>query len=271
MNAAPKLTVFIQGIGAIGPGFDNWPQLAAMLREEVPCSSEATRPPTLQLLPPAERRRVGMLVKLALVSGTQAVEHAGGNSATLPTVFSASGGDGENCHVLCETLASNDRSISPTRFHNSVHNAASGYWSIATGSMASSTSLCAHDAGFAAGLLEAATQVRASGHDCLLIACDDPYGGALGHARPLADRIAISLVLSPVRNAQSLAELRISLSDAEPDACPLPGLQSAYSGIPTGRGLPLLHRLAVGRAGTCQLEYLAPLSLAVEVVICAPT
>ncbi|MFT3735875.1 MAG: beta-ketoacyl synthase chain length factor [Rhodocyclaceae bacterium] len=258
--------VFLQGIGAIGPGFDDWSQLVGLLRETTPFNGEETRPPTLQLLPPAERRRVGMLVKLALTSGAQAVAHAGSDAAQLPTVFSASGGDGENCHVLCETLASTDRSISPTRFHNSVHNAASGYWSIATGSMASSTSLCAHDAGFAAGLLEAVTQVQATQQDCMLIACDDHYGGALGKARPIADRMAIALVLTPTRNEHSLAELTVDLSGQPADEqAPLSALQTIYKGIPTARGLNLMSRLARNEPGVVYLDYLSPLSLSVQV------
>ena len=40
-----------------------------------------------------------------------------------------------------------------------MHNAAAGYWSIATGSMTESNVLCAFDASFGAGLLEALTQL----------------------------------------------------------------------------------------------------------------
>ena len=43
--------------------------------------------------------------------------------------------------------------ISPTQFHNSVHNAAAGYWHIAAGSAAPSLSVGGHDGAFAAGLL----------------------------------------------------------------------------------------------------------------------
>jgi hypothetical protein len=90
------------------------------------------------LLPPAERRRASRLVKAALGVGLEAINHAGADAAALATVFTSSSGDGHNCHALCETLASDDRQVSPTRFHNSVHNAAAGYWGIATGAMAPS-------------------------------------------------------------------------------------------------------------------------------------
>ena len=49
--------------------------------------------------------------------------------------------------------------ISPTRFHNSVHNAAAGYWTIGAGCMQATTALSAYDATFAEGLLEALAQL----------------------------------------------------------------------------------------------------------------
>ena len=63
---------------------------------------------------------------------------------------------GDITHQICEALARPEREVSPTSFHNSVHNAPAGYWSIATGSRLASTSICAYDVSFAAGLLEAA-------------------------------------------------------------------------------------------------------------------
>ena len=66
----------------------------------------------------------------------------------------SSDGDGEIVHRLCTALASPAAEVSPTDFHNSVHNAATGYWSIGAHSSAPSTALCAYDGSFAAGLLE---------------------------------------------------------------------------------------------------------------------
>src|SRR3546814_15018794 len=56
-------------------------------------------------------------------------------------------------------LATPERIVSPTDFHNSVHNAAAGYWGIGTGSRAPSTTLAGYDAAFALGLLESGLQV----------------------------------------------------------------------------------------------------------------
>ena len=115
----------------------DWPSSQAVLGGSQPYQPRKTVLPPPALLPAAERRRSGAIVKLTLATGLEAIAAAGLDAASLPSVFSASGGDGENCHAICEMLASDDRQISPTRFHNSVHNAAAGYWSIATGAMTS--------------------------------------------------------------------------------------------------------------------------------------
>jgi len=88
-------------------------------------------------------------------------------------------------------LASDDRQISPTRFHNSVHNAAAGYWSIATGAMTSSSVLCAFDACFGAGLLEALTQVVVDDTRSVLLACDTAYPEPLHSVRPIPDAFVL--------------------------------------------------------------------------------
>jgi hypothetical protein len=114
----------------------------------------------------------------------------------LASVFASSGGDGQILHELLEALASAERQVSPTRFHNSVHNAPAGYWSIALRSHAPSTSLCCYDWSFAAGLLEAGAQCVTDGVSVLLVSYELPYPeplhapeivlGILGLARLLA-------------------------------------------------------------------------------------
>jgi hypothetical protein len=125
--------VCIEGIGFLAPGLPDWPTARAVLRGEQAYAAAPSLLPVPSLLPAAERRRASRVVKLALALGLEAAAHAEADVGTLATVFTASGADGHNCHALCEQLATDDRRISPTRFHNSVHNAAAGYWGIATG------------------------------------------------------------------------------------------------------------------------------------------
>ncbi|WP_010095767.1 beta-ketoacyl synthase chain length factor, partial [Burkholderia ubonensis] len=162
----------------------------------------------------------------ALAVGREAVAASGRDAATLATVFSASGGDSQNCHAICETLAGDDRLLSPTRFHNSVHNAPAGYWSIATGATAASNVLCAHDGSFAAGLLESVCQVAVDRMPCLLIAYDTDYPEPLRAVRPIVDAFGVALVLAPEAGAATLARIDVQLTDASATTLASPALEA---------------------------------------------
>ncbi len=157
-------------------------------------------------LPPAERRRVGKGVKVALEVAFEAAAHAGVDPSTLASVFTSSSGDGDNCDAICRELAG-DRLISPTRFHNSVHNAPAGYWGIASGSMAPSTSLCAYDDSFVAGLDDALTQLDDDTPAVLLVAYDAPYPEPLRSVRPTPDAFGVALLLARDAGPRSLARI----------------------------------------------------------------
>lgn len=269
------LTAYIKGIGLLGPGLDGWHNARALLAATAAGSyvHAATILPSPASLPPAERRRCGPLVKLTLAAGHAAVEAAQADASSLPLVFAASGGDGLNCHEICAMLASDDRQISPTRFHNSVHNAAAGYWSIATGAMTPSSVLCAHDGSFAAGLLDSLTQLTVEQRDILLIVCDTPYPSPLGDVRTIAAEFGIALVLSPVQSALSLARIDVRLDHTPASRMELPALESLRTAVPAARCLPLLAVLAAletgaSPAGRVSIDYLQDLQLGVEVSPC---
>lgn len=259
------LTAVIEGIGLIGPGLDGWAKAQAILRGEVPFVMQPATIPAPTVLPPAERRRTGTVVKLALGAGLAAIEHAGLDAAQLATVFASSGADGDNCHAICEALASSDRLISPTRFHNSVHNAPAGYWGIATGATAPATVLCAYDASLGAGLLEAVSMAALDGVTCVLIAYDTAYPEPLHSTRRILGSFALGLVIGPEAGARNLGRITVTLSDAPADTLGDTGLEALRCGIPTARALPLLAALASGGKRRVVLDYLAPQRIAVEV------
>jgi hypothetical protein len=253
------MRVYLEGIGLLGPGLRGWHASLPVLAGAEDYVAAPVAVAGSELLPAAERRRAGLAVKLALAVGQEAFAHAGRDPALTATVFSSSGGDGDNIHAICETLAGAEREISPTRFHNSVHNAPAGYWSIATGARAASTSLSGHDASFAAGLLDAAVQVAADGAAVALIAHDQPYLEPLKALRPIAAPFAVALVLAPAPGAHTLAVLDVEFAagpgqGARMDA---PGLEALRAGVPAARCLPLLAALARGlspRAALAALE-----------------
>jgi hypothetical protein len=219
------------------------------------------------LLPSAERRRCGPIIKLSLAVGQEA--GAGRDLSVMPTVFSASGGDGDNCHAICEMLASDDKLISPTRFHNSVHNAAAGYWSIAMKAMAPSSVMCGFDASFGTGLLEALAQTVADNAETLLIACDSTYPEPLRKARPIPDEFGVGLLLSPRRTSQSIARIRVALTGEAAEKMDDSELEKIRMLIPAARSLPLLRTIAGGESRTVVIDYLDDTRLAVEVSPCS--
>ena len=260
-----QVSAFIEGIGLLGPGFKDWPQGAAVLAGTLPYVGEPTGLPPPAGLPPAERRRTGPSVKLALGLGQQAAAASGMDAAALPTIFTASSGDGHNYHMICEALASDDPLISPTRFHNSVHNAAAGYWGIASGAMAASNVLCARDGSFGAGLLDALCQVAVDREACMLIAYDTDYPEPLRSHRPIPDAFGLALVLLPEPTPRSLARLDVTLAEAPASRMADPALERLRQGVPAARALPLLQALALGGPHEVVIDYLDDLRLRVAV------
>lgn len=263
------MQIFVDGIGVLGPGLNGWAATRELLRAPEQWQAAATQLPAPERLPPAERRRASRIIRATLGVGEEAARMAGQDVALLPSIFASSSGDGQSCHDICVALASPKRLISPTGFHNSVHNVAAGYWSIATGAMAPAAVLCAYDASFAAGLLEALTQVAASRSPVILFAYDTHYPEPLHATRPVPDTFAVALVLSVKRSDRTQAAIRLSTDRAftpapatAMSAAPLEALRQA---IPAARCLPLLQAMAEGRSATLAIEYLAPSALQVEV------
>ena len=263
------LSAYIEGIGLLGPGLESWPAGRSILSGEAPYVPQPTVLPPPATLPPSERRRASRAIKLALAIGHEAIAAANLDPATLATVFSSSAGDGFNCHEICQALASNDRQLSPTRFHNSVHNAPAGYWSIASGAMASSSVICAFDASFGAGLLEALAQVAADDMRCVLISYDTDYPEPLRSIRPVPDAFGIALVLAPRPGTQSLMRLAASLTDAASVRLGVAALENLRQTIPAARGLTLLEALAQRRSGRVVVDYLENMQLALDLTPCS--
>ncbi|MDO3559748.1 beta-ketoacyl synthase chain length factor [Ralstonia pseudosolanacearum] len=262
-----RLSAFIEGIGLLGPGLNQWPHAAALLTGQAPYAPERTALPPPAGLPAAERRRTGPAVRVALAVGLEAVAASGRDAATLATVFAASGGDSQNCHAICETLAGEDRQLSPTRFHNSVHNAPAGYWSIATRAMAPSNVLCAYDGSFVAGLLESLCQVTVDAVPTLLIAFDTDYPEPLRAVRPIPDAFGVALVLAPEAGPHTLARIDARLTDAPATTLASPEFEPLRAGNPAARALPLLEALAARRPASVVLDYLPDTRLHVDIVM----
>jgi hypothetical protein len=216
-------------------------------------SSGETKIPVPGLLPANERRRTTSCIKLALAVAEQAVMDAALDPGELASVFSSSHGDMRISDNLCRTLATEDKPVSPTQFHNSVHNAPAGYWSIAAGSRHPSTSLAAADFSFSVGLLEAALQSQACGRPVLLAAYDHPAPPPLDSVAPVTAPFGVAMVL---QSGAEDAPLRLSLESGEESTMTQSALEELRLGNPAARALPLLAAIADNRSTTILLPHM---------------
>lgn len=258
--------LYVEGVGCCAPGLDGWAQAQAVLRGQA-----AYRPTDLpahasQRLSANERRRAPLAVRVAFCAADDAVSGDDRPAERLASVFASSDGDTHISHRISQALAQPQRVVSPTDFHNSVHNAAAGYWSIATHAMAPSVSLSAGPASFAAGLLESAGLVLGEGHDCLLVAFDVQPPPLVQALWPVTASFACALILSPRRSAASLAALRVDTPPRGPETVLQdPALEAMRGGNAAARALPVLARLAHRTAGSVLLDGAGEHSVRVDV------
>ena len=167
------------------------------------------------LLPPNERRRAPDTVALAVQVAQAACANAGRDPTLLPTVFASTYGDLAITDYMCATLAAAPTMLSPTRFHNSVHNAAAGYWSIATGCRQPYCALGAGEYTFAAGLFAAALQVCADETDVLLVAYDIDARGPLAQVTHSRGMLGMAMVLG-ASHQRNPSRLQLTLTADAP-------------------------------------------------------
>ena len=158
-------------------------------------------------------------------------------------------GDLSITDYMCTTLSSDPAAISPTRFHNSVHNAAAGYWTIGAGCVQPATAVSSFDATFAQGLIEALVQLRAGAPVVLLAAYDAPSAGALAEVSRSVGLLGGALILSDAPRA-GCPRLRCTLVDADAPAPegPLARVAGENAMAPM---LPLFQALASGDDLAC--------------------
>ncbi len=253
---ADRLCARVSGVGLIAPGIADWDEGAAVLAGRRPWIEAPLVVPVAEFLPAAERRRAGRAIRLALACGHQAVANSGRSAADLASVFASTDVDAENTHQICVALSEPEPSLSPTRFHNSVQNAVSGYWTILTGSQAPTTMVMGGDEIVAQGLLEAMSQAVETARAVLLVIFDVAMPDPLFATHPIEGGGALALVLDPTGSGPTM-RLRLArqtgsvLTAGEPEQSLPPGLDALRRVHPVGPALPLLAGLAgfVGLAG----------------------
>jgi len=213
MSALPPIA--IEGVAFWHTRMPGWALARAVICGEHDAPATPATRPTPGLLAPTERRRAPDTVALALEVAARACEAADRSPAQLRSVFASTYGDLGISDYMCATLAGTPTLISPTKFHNSVHNAAAGYWSIGTASHASYTAISAYRYTFASAVLEAATQVVCDEQPVVCVAFDVEAKGPLGTVAPSTGLLGVALVLAPPRSeSQRTLALRVEQGSA---------------------------------------------------------
>lgn len=256
------------GVSVWGPGLEGWDTSRAVLAGQARYVATPASPPPPPLLAATERRRTGPVVRLALAAAHEAALASALPAGSLRAVFGSSNGDGPVVGSILDALANAgpaERVVSPTQFHNSVHNAPAGYWSIATANHHAATCIGCNDDTFAASLLAALADLNAAGGAVLLCCYDYPLPAPLDAVRSTGPLFASALVLGQGGLGPSLRAAHHH-GPAAPTLLELdPALQILARSNPAARSLPLLAALARQTAARLDIPYLeGRLSLEVQ-------
>ena len=257
--------LYVNGVALWSERLPGWERARRILAGVEPAPTEPAPRPSPELLPPNERRRAPDTVAVALHAALAACKSAGLAPGSLASVFSSMHGDLGITDYMCTTMASTPTLVSPTRFHNSVHNAAAGYWTIGAECMRPYTALSAGEQSFGAGLLETCVQARSTGENVLLVAYDIDARGALAPMARSKHVLASALVIGPEPGTNVLAhfdmmliaEAGLTASTARPENAAL------VAGNSSEACLPFMEALA--RGGAQQILCLATPTLGLEI------
>lgn len=240
------MRVYLNGIGLIAPGLEGIDASMPVLCGELGWANNELPKIPVDMLPANERRRTTRLIRHALLVAKMALDDSGSVAADLASVFASSDGDTDIVNSICEALCNDDIFVSPTHFHNSVHNAVAGYWAIATKSHAPSTSVSSADGSFASGLLESMVQVHMLQADVLFVAFDHPPPPPLDKKRDIKLPFALALLLSKTRGDSSSPCISVDpknylYEQAAESRCQNKSLRDLQYANPAARALPLLE------------------------------
>lgn len=256
-------SVYINTLSIAAPSLIGLEQALPVLKGENQWQTSEFPKLAPQLLPANERRRMTNYIKLAI----HVADEANLPDKNLPAVFASSNGDCQITDHICNSLSQMPKFISPTQFHNSVHNAPSGYWAIAAKSPAPSTSISAGDSTFSSGLLEAVTQVITLGHDILFVGYDYPATSPLDKFVNVSEPFATAFVLSMNKNKKSFGSIKLEVTNKEikNSRCKNDSLNILKQSNPIAESLPLLEALCLKSSDLIYLPYLNDSSLKIEV------
>ena len=255
----------ILSVGLTAPGLVNFESFRAMmLSGQEPNTSEPLEKYSPAFLPANERRRTTATIKLALKTAEEGLtsykEQFPEADLQIPVLFVSKDGDTLISARMCQAVSETEPMISPTQFHNSVHNAPAGYWMIGQENRAPASAISVGDYAIANGLLEAVLQSQSESKPVLVVIYDLPFDDLM----PVHDFMkgqapfAFSLILdaSGVNQSESLPELSLSLTQVDGDQ----PANNPYQGLPAAEGYPLLQAIVLSQEKSSSEEMTFPLN-----------
>ncbi|MEA3404383.1 MAG: beta-ketoacyl synthase chain length factor [Pseudomonadota bacterium] len=268
------MKVNILSLGITAPGLVNFASFKKLIKSgQAPDISQPLEKYSPAFLPANERRRTTATIKLALATAEEAWNHYRGcypdETDQIPVLFVSRDGDTMISARMCEAVNDEEPMISPTHFHNSVHNAPAGYWMIGQNNQAPASAISVGSFSIANGLLEAVLQSQTAAKPVLVVFYDLPVDPAIptNFNQPQNVPFACSMVLSADDLIQSdeFPSLTIKL-DREPGNHKE---DNPYKGVPAAEAYTLLKSMILveNKVGPFEISYPISKNNFIKVVI----
>lgn len=234
------MSASVEGWGLWAPGFPNAEAWLSRRRDEL------ARKPPVEIVASRMKRATSVCTRAAVEVVTQAGRDAAWPLDSFATVFGSRHGEIQIAIEQMVMMQEDSGVVSPARFKNSVHNTASGLFSIAAQNREFTTALAAGPQTFAMALLEATTLLATGAADRVVVAITDeplpaPIDSFSDHP---ALGVALALAAAPSARSRGL------LAAVRSGEGPSPELPEAWGEHSAAGALNLLRALHEGRGGS---------------------
>jgi hypothetical protein len=245
----------IGGVGIWSTGILDWREFERVRQAGYVLPEAEKVAPQADIVPARDKRRVPVIARMAIEAGLQACRMAKAEPENIATVFASCMSDNESTDYLCRVVVSPEQAMSPTKFHNSVHNATLGYWSIYTRNHQSGCFVGAYRESFAAALLESAVLCLSGNQAVLCVVYDLAVGDPIRSATLTDESLACGVVLCPDDGSSDGRGLVLSVKDRSGTEVYAKGPLFSHKGSfnPVADSLALLD--AVANKEACSLTY----------------
>lgn len=235
-------SVYLRGVGLWTPGYAS---AEAWCRGD---ADPAAPKPEAKLLEGSLRRRASPLTRMSAEVFEQVATTSNRDVSEITTVWATAHGEHSTAIKLLKMMRRGEGKVSPTHFHNSVHNTPSGYASIATGNGSPSTTLTGGPELVASSLLEAFGHLAGGAREVVVVLADEPLQAPFD--RPdMQWPLALAFCLSSEPDG-SLVQLK----DLRRKTVPAIKLHERFGTLYVSAGLPLLECAVARKPGTVALE-----------------